>query len=79
MVCFQTKNPNLGIFWRVFQWKKLLYFMDTWSILRFFVIFHGHLVCIVRGNLVYFSRLGILYKEKSGNPALNLCTYTKRP
>jgi hypothetical protein len=22
----------------------------------------------VRGNLVYFSRFGILYKEKSGNP-----------
>jgi hypothetical protein len=24
---------------------------------------------IVRGNLVYFSRFGILYEEKSGNPA----------
>jgi hypothetical protein len=44
-------------------------------------IFYGHLVhftafcyilCtfgIVRGNLVFFSRFGILYKEKSGNPA----------
>jgi hypothetical protein len=43
-------------------------------------IFYGHLVhftvfCyilwtfgIVRGNLVYFSRFGILYQEKSGNP-----------
>jgi hypothetical protein len=43
-------------------------------------IFYGHLVhftvfCyilltfgIVRGNLVYCSRFGILYKEKSGNP-----------
>jgi hypothetical protein len=43
-------------------------------------IFYGHLVyftvfCyilrtfgIVRGNLVYFSRFGILYEEKSGNP-----------
>jgi hypothetical protein len=27
MVCFQTKNPNLGKFWRVFQWKSLVYFM----------------------------------------------------
>jgi hypothetical protein len=45
------------------------------------VIFYGHLVnftvfcdilwtCgIVCGNLVYFSRFGILYQEKSGNPA----------
>jgi hypothetical protein len=46
-------------------------------------IFYGHLVhfffCyilwtfgIVRGNLVYFSRFGILYQEKSGNPARRL-------
>jgi hypothetical protein len=46
-------------------------------------IFYGHLVhftvfCyiywtfgIVRGNLVYISRFGILYHEKSGNPDLN--------
>jgi hypothetical protein len=64
MVCFQTQNPNLGKFWRV---------EDVG-------IFYGHLVhvtvfCyilwtfgIVRGNLVYFSRFGILYQEKSGNP-----------
>jgi hypothetical protein len=43
-------------------------------------IFYGHLVqftvfCyilwtfgIVRGHMVYFSRLSILYQEKSGNP-----------
>jgi hypothetical protein len=43
-------------------------------------VFYGHLVhftvfCyilwtfgIVRGNLVYFSRFGSLYQEKSGNP-----------
>jgi hypothetical protein len=34
MVCFQTKNPNLGKFWRVLQWKILVYFMTIWSILR---------------------------------------------
>jgi hypothetical protein len=44
MVSFQTKNPNLGKFWRVLRWKMLVYFMDTWSILRSFVIFNGHLV-----------------------------------
>jgi hypothetical protein len=38
MVCFQTKNPNLGKLWRVLQWKIMVYFMDTWSILRSFVI-----------------------------------------
>jgi hypothetical protein len=44
MVYFQTENPNLGKFWRVLQWKMLIYFMDTWSILRSFVMFYGHLV-----------------------------------
>jgi hypothetical protein len=44
MVCFRTKNPNLGKFWRVLRWKMLVYFMDTWSILRSFDIFYGHLV-----------------------------------
>jgi hypothetical protein len=47
MVCFQTKNPILGKFWRVLQWKMMIYFMDTWSILRSFVIFYGHLVQFV--------------------------------
>jgi hypothetical protein len=27
---------------------------------------------MARGNLVYFSRFGILYQEKSGNPDLNV-------
>jgi hypothetical protein len=44
MVCFQTKNPNLGKFWRVLHWKMLVYFMETWSILMSFVMFYGHLV-----------------------------------
>jgi hypothetical protein len=64
MVCFQTKNPNLGEFWRVLLCKILEYFMTIWSILRPLEIFYGH--------LVYFPRFGILYQEKSGNPAAHL-------
>jgi hypothetical protein len=33
MVCFQTKNPNLGKFWRTLDWKMLIYFMDNRNIL----------------------------------------------
>jgi hypothetical protein len=67
MVCFQTKNTYLGKFWRVLQWKMMVYFMDTRSILRSFVIFYGHLVKFV--VIRYISpRFGILYQEKSGNP-----------
>jgi hypothetical protein len=66
MACFQTKNPNLGKFWRVLQWKMLVYFManclftDIWYTLWPLGIFYGY--------LVYFYRFGMLYNEKSGNP-----------
>jgi hypothetical protein len=44
MVRFQTENANLGKFWRVLHWKRLVYFMDTRSILQSIVIVHGNLV-----------------------------------
>jgi hypothetical protein len=55
MASFETKNPNLGKFWRVLQWEilvyfyvHLVYFTVIWSILRPFGLFYGHLVyCIV--------------------------------
>jgi hypothetical protein len=40
MYIFIPKIPILGKFWRVLQWKMLVYFMAIWSILRpFFVYF----------------------------------------
>jgi hypothetical protein len=71
MVCFQTKNPNLGQFWRVLQCKilvyifydHLVYFTAIGNILWPFGIFYGH--------LEFFPRFGILYREKSGNPDLD--------
>jgi hypothetical protein len=36
MVYFQTKNSNLGKFWRVLQRKMLVYFMSM------FGLFYGH-------------------------------------
>jgi hypothetical protein len=32
MAYFQTKNPTLGKFWRVLQWKMLVYFTAIWYI-----------------------------------------------
>jgi hypothetical protein len=64
IVCFQTKNPNLGKFCRVLQWKMMVYFMDTFTVFCYILSTFG----TVRGNLVYFSSLGILYQNKSGNP-----------
>jgi hypothetical protein len=68
MVCFQTKNPNLGKFWRVLLWKILVYFMTIWSILRPSEIFCGHLVITYVVIWYIFPRFGIFDQEKSGNP-----------
>jgi hypothetical protein len=39
IINIQTKNPNLGKFWRVLQLKMLVYFMDIWYV-YFVVIWH---------------------------------------
>jgi hypothetical protein len=44
MIYFQTKNPNLGVFWRALECKMLLYFMTIWNILRLFGTIYGRLV-----------------------------------
>jgi hypothetical protein len=62
MVSFQTKNPNLGIFWRALDWKIWIYFMAIWNILQTFGIFYGHLeyfmtiwyICVNLVHLFWF-------------------------
>jgi hypothetical protein len=64
MVYFQTKNPNLCHFWRVFQWKMLIYFMDIWSI--FAAIWYTlRTFGIVCGNLVIFSPVLVCCTKKN--------------
>jgi hypothetical protein len=70
--CFQTKNPNLGKFWVSLAMEDVGIFMTIlstlctvkWYILLPFGTFYGF--------LVYFSRFGVLYREKSGNPSVNI-------
>jgi hypothetical protein len=62
MVYFQTKNWNLGTFWRVLQCKMLVYFMGIWSILRPSDLFYGRLLYFV-AILSIFPRFGKLYRE----------------
>jgi hypothetical protein len=54
---------NVGIFY-----VHVVYFTAIWYTLWTFGIFCGNLVYFV----VYFSRFGMLYKEKSGNPDVYL-------
>jgi hypothetical protein len=62
MVYFQTKNPNLGKFWRTLEWKKVGIFMNTWNITAiFYNVWPFGIVC---GHLVYFSQFGMLVPRK---------------
>jgi hypothetical protein len=42
MVCFETKNPNLGKLWKALEWKMLVNFMVIWNILQSLGIFYSH-------------------------------------
>jgi hypothetical protein len=69
MVCFQTKNPDLGKFWKVLQWTTLVFLWKFLPNLSPIGIFYGHLVHSVVFWYI-FSRFGMLRREKSGNPVL---------
>jgi hypothetical protein len=70
MVCFSTKNPNLGKIFRVSDKKMLIYFMDIWYILWTFGIFYDHLPhCVLIWYI--FSSFGVMHQGKSGNPDSN--------
>jgi hypothetical protein len=63
---FSNQKPHK--FWCVLQWKMLVYLMDIRPILQAFDMFYGHLVYFVVIWYI-FPRFGMLYQEKSGNPA----------
>jgi hypothetical protein len=77
MVSFQTKNPNLGKFWRALDGKTLIHFRAIWNILRMFGIFYAHLVHFVI-ILYIFSGFGIMYLQKSGNTVWKFKKHTNR-
>jgi hypothetical protein len=60
MVCFQTKNPNLGKFWKVLQWKMMVFYDH-------FVLFTAQCYILL---YIWWS-FGMLYRENSGNPSQN--------
>jgi hypothetical protein len=69
MFYFQTQNPNLGKFWKAFDTKMLIYFMDIWNILQTLGKFNDHLVHFV---LIWYILSGFWYHapRKYGNPGL---------
>jgi hypothetical protein len=69
MVYFQTQNPNVGKFWRAFEWKMLVHFMTIWSILWPFGIIYVRLVLFA--DICYiFSQFGMFGPRKIWQPCL---------
>jgi hypothetical protein len=73
MVYFTTKNPYLGKFGRVLQWKMLVYFMDIRPILQPIGIFLEipdilWTFGIFCDNLVYFSPFWHVVPRKIWQP-----------
>jgi hypothetical protein len=69
MVCFLTKNPDLGKLWRVLYGKMLVYFMFIWPMLRPSEIVYGH--------LVYFVVVWYIFPFLVGCTVNNLATLQK--
>jgi hypothetical protein len=67
MAFFETNNSDLGKFWRVLQWKMVVYYLAIRSIFRLYRILCGHLVYFMVIWYIFF-RFVILYHEKSGSP-----------
>jgi hypothetical protein len=63
MFYFQTKNTNFGTFWRVFQWKMMVYFRVIWRIIQPFGTFCGHLVFFI--VIWYIFPVLVCYKKKN--------------
>jgi hypothetical protein len=64
MVYFQTRNHNLGKFWRVLQWYILWPFGQFSKFLEYFIALLVYFV----DTWHVFPIFGTLCREKSGNP-----------
>jgi hypothetical protein len=67
------KSQIFGKFWKALDWKMFIHFMTIWNIFWRFGIFYDHLVHLVHFAIIWyvqFSGFGIMYQEKSGNPAV---------
>jgi hypothetical protein len=65
---YHTKNPNLGFFGSVLDWKMLVYFLCVWDISYKAIWYIFWLRGIFYVYLAYFFYLGTLHHDKSGNP-----------
>jgi hypothetical protein len=66
MVCFQTKSPNVGKFWKMF-----IQFMTIWNIFWRFWIFYDHFAYFVLIWYIFPVLVSCMY-QKIWQPWLNI-------
>jgi hypothetical protein len=66
MVCFQTKNRNLGKIFRVSDWKMLINLL--YDHLEYFMTILEYFMTIWDIIWDIFSCFGFMHQERSGNP-----------
>jgi hypothetical protein len=61
MVHSHTKNTNFYAFWKALGWEICVYFMAIWYIFMviWYILWPFGIFC---DNLVYFTRIGMLYQ-----------------
>jgi hypothetical protein len=67
MVCFQTKNPNLGEIWMALEWKMLVYFLYILLIyghLEYFMVIWYILWPFVNAVVIWYISLVLVYCVK---------------
>jgi hypothetical protein len=76
MVYSQTRNSNLGKFWRALDYNMLIYFRAVLNILQTLGIFYDDLVHFVFIRYI-ISGFGTMHQETSGNP-VSVCRRIKK-
>jgi hypothetical protein len=76
MFYFHTKNPFVGILWRDWEWKMLVYvyvptYNDHFEYLRPFGMFYSRLVYAVCVHLVFFQ-FWYVWTKKLWQPSSSL-------
>jgi hypothetical protein len=66
MVYLQTKNSSLAKFWMALESVGIIYGHSEHLNAICYTLWPFGIFCC---HLVYFSRIGMPYQEKSGNPA----------
>jgi hypothetical protein len=69
MVCFRTKNLNLGKHWKALNWEMFRCFMAIWNFLWRFGIFYNHLVLLV---LIWYILPVLVSCNKKNLATLNI-------